>query len=404
MTGDAPGSSARTVGSPTGVSRIPVLEDLPSVEGQTVLLRVDFNVPLRRSGVGDSLTVTVEDDFRIRAALPTIEWLTSRGAHVKACTHLGRPHGKPDPSLSVEPVRKVLSKLAPDVELMENLRFDPGEEANSPEFVDRLVTGCDMYVNDAFGASHRAHASIVGPPERLPSAAGRLLAREVEVLSRLLDSPPSPFVAVVGGAKVADKIGALRALLARVDRLIVGGGMAFTFLAAAGHEIGASLVDTKWVDDCRRLIADAEDRLILPLDVAALSPDGSIGCSGPGCGDVKVFGRDIPEGWRGLDIGPETARSCAEALAGAATVFWNGPMGVFEDERFADGTHAVAEAVAHSKGFTVVGGGDSVAAIEQMGLTGSIDFVSTGGGASLELLEHGDLPGLAALREAPTAR
>lgn len=362
-------------------ARIPALEDLPDPAGRRVLLRADFNVP-----VADGRVV---DDFRIRATLPTIEWLRERGALVVACSHLGRPKGRPDPRWSMEPVRARLAELAPGVELLENLRFDPGEEANDPAFVDRLCAGIDLYVNDAFGACHRAHASIVGPPARLPSAAGRLLAREVEVLGGLLDAPRRPFVALLGGAKVSDKLGVIGALLARVDTLVVGGAMCFTFLVAAGHRVGDSLVEPDHVEACRELL----DRVVLPVDFVA---------EGPG-GEVATVGRDIPEGWRGLDIGPGSAAEFADRVAGAATVFWNGPMGMFEDERFAAGTRAVAEAVAAAHGFTVVGGGDSAAALARFGLADRIDHVSTGGGASLEFIERGDLPGLAALRGAPNA-
>jgi phosphoglycerate kinase len=358
---------------------IPLLEDLPPLEGARVLLRVDFNVPL---GPPDEHgRPTVEDDFRIRAAMPTISWLLAHGAHVTACTHLGRPKGMADPAYSVEPLRAILSKLAPEVELEENLRFDPGETANDPEFVDRLVKGFDVYVNDAFGASHRAHASVMGPPSRLPSAVGRLLQREVAVLG----------------------LGVLRSLLDRVDALVVGGAMAFTFLHALGHKTGSSLVDMTKVEECKEILRRAGDRMILPVDVVALSPGGEFGCGSPGSGEVKLFGQDIPLGWMGLDIGPKSAEIFAAAVKEAKTVLWNGPMGAFEDPRFASGTTAVAEAVAESSGKTVVGGGDSVAALDELGLTSKVSFVSTGGGATLELLEYGDLPGLQALRSAPNA-
>ena len=379
---------------------IPLLEDLPDVSGRRVLVRADFNVPLRP---GPSGTAEIDDDFRIRAALPTLEWLTGRGAEVTACTHLGRPKGTPDPRYDVAPVRARLAELAPGVALAENLRFDPGEEANDPAFVGRLVDGFDCYVNDAFGASHRAHASIVGPPGRLPSAAGRLLEREVEVLGGLLAAPARPFVAVVGGAKVADKLGVLRALLDRVDLLVVGGAMAFTFLAASGRSVGSSLLDESQRDACGELLTRAGGRIVLPADVVALGPGGSLGHGGPGTGEVAVYEGDLPEGWQGVDIGPETRRRYAEAVAGAATVFWNGPMGVFEDDRFAAGTDAVAEALVAGGAYSVVGGGDSASALDRLGVSDRIGFVSTGGGASLELLEHGDLPGLAALRGAANA-
>jgi phosphoglycerate kinase len=276
---------------------------------------------------------------------------------------------------------------------MENLRFNSGEEANDPAFVDELVAGFDYFVNDAFAVSHRAHASVVGPPSRIPSVAGRILAREVEVLSSLLDSPERPFVAIVGGAKVADKLGVLKVLAPKVDRLVVGGGMAFTFLAALGHHIGASLFDEKSVDACAALLASSTE-VILPTDVVALGPDD---------GEVEVMHDEIADGYKGLDIGPKSAKHFASVIASAKTVLWNGPMGVFEDPRFAAGTEAVAHAVAGCAGFTVVGGGDSVSAIDHLGLQHQIDYVSTGGGASLEFIENGDLPGLAALRSSPLA-
>ena len=379
---------------------LPQLEDLPVVAGGRILVRVDFNVPL---GPGPSGQAVVVDDFRIRAALDTLSWLADHGAAVTAATHLGRPKGEVDPRYDVAPVRDRLAQLAPGVVLLENLRFDPGEERGDDAFVDRLVEGFDGYVNDAFGASHRRHASIVGPPTRLPSAAGRLLAREVAVLGGLLRTPARPFVALVGGAKVADKLGVLRALLDRVDQLVVGGAMAFTFLAARGHDVGESLVDAGQVDACAAMLADAGERIVLPTDVVALGPGGTLGQGASGTGPVRMVGADVPVGWRGLDIGPETAGTYADVVAGARTVLWNGPMGVFEDERFAAGTRTVAGAVAACRGFTVVGGGDSVAALDEMGLAGEVGFVSTGGGASLEFLEHGDLPGLAALRQARNA-
>jgi phosphoglycerate kinase len=364
---------------------IPELEDLPPVAGKRVLLRADFNVPL------DGGRIT--DDFRIRAALPTIEWLRDRGAHVVACSHLGRPKGHPDPRWSMAPVAARLAELAPEVELLENLRFDPGEEANAPEFVARLIRDADAYVDDAFGAAHRAHASVVGPPRTLPSAAGRLLAKEVEVLLDLRENPKRPFVAVLGGAKVSDKLGVIEALLTMVDTLMIGGGMCFTFLAAQGHPIGDSLCEPDQIETCRRLLGGAKP-IHLPVDVVALGPGNR----------VEALGVAIPAGWKGLDIGPGTAAAFSDVVMDARTVLWNGPMGMFEDPRFAAGTRTLAEAMAHTSAFTVVGGGDSAAALAQFGLQDQISHVSTGGGASLELLECGDLPGLAALRAAPNAR
>ena len=300
----------------------------------------------------------------------------------------------------MDAVKARLDELAPGIELGENLRFDPGEEANSAEFVDRLVDGFDLYVNDAFGASHRAHASIVGPPARLPSAAGRLLAREVEVLLGVRNDPPHPFVAILGGSKVSDKLGVIRALLDVCDTLIVGGGMCFTFLAAKGYSIGSSLVEPDLVGECTNLLHEAGGRILLPEDLTALGPGGKLFDPDAG-GEVRQAGVSLAEGWMGVDIGPGTAAVFEDVIREARLVLWNGPMGVFEDPRFEAGTRAVAEAVASSRGFTIVGGGDSAAAAEQFGVADRIDHLSTGGGASLELIEQGDLPGLAALRESP---
>ena len=371
------------------MTSVPTLEDLPPLEGRRVLLRADFNVPIRDGEIAD--------DLRIRAALPTIEWLRGRGAELVACTHLGRPTGKADRRYSVEPVRLRLAELAPGVELLDNLRFDPGEEAGDPGFVAKLIDGFDAYVNDAFGASHRAHASIVGPPQFLPSAAGRLLAKEVEVLLGLRTDPRRPFVAVLGGSKVSDKLSVVEALLDVADALLIGGGMCFTFLAALGNPIGTSLFEAAMVDDCRRLLDQHGDRLVLPTDITALGPGGELMNPGAG-GEVRQLGTRLAEGWTGVDIGPGTAADFGDRIAEARTVFWNGPMGVFEDPRFEAGTRAVAQAMVDADGFTVVGGGDSAAALAQFGLGDGVDHISTGGGASLELLEKGDLPGLAALR------
>jgi phosphoglycerate kinase len=373
---------------------VPTLEDLPSVDGKRVLLRADFNVPIHDG--------EVTDDLRIRAALPTIEWLLGRGAQLVACTHLGRPKGTPDPRYSVEPVRRRLAELVPGVDLLDNLRFDPGEEADDPAFVAKLVDGFDAYVNDAFGASHRAHASIVGPPRSLPSAAGRLLAKEVDVLLGLRTRPRRPFVAVLGGAKVTDKLTVIEALLGVADTVLIGGAMCFTFLAARGNPIGASLFEEDMVDTCRSLLDQHGDRLVLPTDITALGPGGELMRPDAG-GDVRQVGTRLPDGWTGVDVGPGTAADFGDRIAEARTVFWNGPMGVFEDPRFEAGTRAVARAVADTAAFTVVGGGDSAAALAQFGLDHDVDHVSTGGGASLELLERGDLPGLEALRTAPNA-
>ena len=377
---------------------LPLLSDLPDLHGASVLVRVDFNVPLRPC---DDAPAVVTDDFRIRAALPTLEYLLAHGATVTACTHLGRPQGAPDTRWELGPVREELARLAPQVELLENLRFDPGETADDPAFVEKLVNSHDAYVNDAFGVSHRRHASVVGPPTYLPSAAGLLLEKEIEALGRLLGEPDHPFVAVVGGAKVADKLGVLKALVHHVDALVVGGAMAYTFLAAQGHDIGGSLVDRDRIAECAELLA-SDTPIFLPTDTVALEPGAPFGCDCTS-GDVRTVGADIPDGWQGLDIGPETRGAYAELITAAGTVLWNGPMGVFEDERFCAGTAAVAAAVAACPGYTVVGGGDSAAAVDELGLAEQIGFISTGGGASLELLEFGDLPGLAALRGAPNA-
>ena len=382
---------------------IPLLEDLPDVDGKRVLVRVDFNVPLH---IGVRGQATVADDFRITAALPTLRRLQDAGAEVVAASHLGRPAGAPDPRWEMEPVRKRLHTLSPGIDLMENLRFDPGEKANDPAFVQRLIEGFDFYVDEAFGAAHRAHASIVGPPQFLPSAAGLRFAREVEVLGGLLEAPARPFVAVVGGAKVADKIEVLRVLAAKVDTLVVGGGMAFTFMAARGQHIGASLLDESHLEACRELLA-SDTRILLPTDSWALEPGGTFGPPSDGHGprgSVKLIEGDLPDGWMGLDIGPETAAAFAEAVAGAGTVLWNGPLGAFEDRRFAQGTKIVAQAVADCPGFSVVGGGDSASALDELGLSDRVGYLSTGGGASLSFIEmEGHLPGIDALREAPNA-
>lgn len=386
--------------------QLPELEGLPLDDTTRALVRVDFNVPVRDGNI--------EDDLRITSALPTIQWLLDQGSRVVACSHLGRPDGTPDPQYSMAPVAARLTALlghpvpltpitGPERDaavrdvapgrllLLENLRFDPGETGNDPAFVAGLTDGCTVYVNEAFAASHRAHASIVGPPHRMPGAAGRLLRREVQVLSGLRDAPAHPFVVILGGAKVSDKLGVIDALLDRCDAILVGGAMAFTFLVAAGHRVGNSLVEADMVEHCRDLLA--RGRIRLPTDLVAasvLSADA----------DTRIVAAGaIPDAWLGLDIGPGTAAEFADAIAEAATVLWNGPMGVFELAPFAAGTRAVAHAVADCHGFTVVGGGDSAAALRSFGLADAVDHLSTGGGASLEFLERGDLPGLAALRE-----
>jgi phosphoglycerate kinase len=382
---------------------LPVLDDLPDVDGKRVLVRVDFNVPLHIAVRGQA---TVADDFRIRAALPTLRRLQEEGAEVVAASHLGRPGGAPDRRWEMDPVRRRLEALCPGIGLTENLRFDPWEKADDPAFVQQLIQGFDAYVDEAFGAAHRRHASIVGPPQFLPSAAGLRFAREVEVLGGLLGAPARPFVAVVGGAKVADKLGVLKVLATKVDTLVVGGGMAFTFMAARGQHVGSSLLDESHLEDCRALLASGA-RILLPSDTWALEPGGTFGAPTGGHGprgSVKVIEGDLPDGWTGLDIGPDSAATFAEAVADAGTVLWNGPLGAFEDQRFAKGTQVVAQAVADCPGFSVVGGGDSASALDELGLTDRVGYLSTGGGASLCFIESdGHLPGIDALRQAVNA-
>ena len=382
---------------------IPLLTDLPEVDGKRVLVRVDFNVPLHIGVRGEA---TVADDFRITAAVPTLRHLQDLGAEVVAASHLGRPAGTRDPRWEMGPVRARLEALCPGVGLTDNLRFEPGEKANDPAFVQRLIEGFDAYVDEAFGAAHRADASIVGPPQFLPSAAGLRFAREIEVLGGILGDPERPFVAVVGGAKVADKLEVLKVLARKVDTLVVGGGMAYTFMAARGQHVGSSLLDVSHLDDCRSLLGSGVD-IRLPTDTRALEPGAAFGPAGGEHGprgSVKVIEGDLPDGWTGLDIGPDTAAEFAEVVRGAGTVLWNGPLGAFEDRRFAAGTRVVAQAVAESPGFSVVGGGDSASALEELGLSDKVGYLSTGGGASLTFIEReGHLPGIEALRRAPNA-
>ena len=375
--------------SEIAVSAIPRLEDLEGrlggLSGKRILVRTDFNVPLDDSGA-------IADDFRIRAALPTINWLTDRGATVVTASHLGRPKGAPDPAYAMDAVRERLGELAPGVELLENLRFDPGETANEDSFVTQLVDGIDGYVNDAFGASHRAHASIVGPPQHVPAAMGRLLEKEVEILLGLRNKPKRPFVAVLGGAKISDKLGVVEALLDVVDSLVIGGAMCFSFFAAQGKSIGDSLFEPDMVETCGDLLRQAAEKgktIHLPDDLTGVDDRG----------EFATFGSQVPAGGKGFDVGPGTAAAFSDVIMDARMVFWNGPMGMFEDPRFEAGTRTVAQAMADTKAFTVVGGGDSAAALAQFKLDDEVDHVSTGGGASLELLENGDLPGLAALRQ-----
>jgi phosphoglycerate kinase len=338
------------------------------VSGKRVLVRVDFNVPLENGEVAD--------DTRIRAALPTLELLLERGAsEAVLASHLGRPKGE-DPSLSVEPVRRRLRELLDDtrLRLLENLRFNPGETANDVGFARDLADDCDLYVNDAFGAAHRAHASTEAVAHLLPAYAGLLLERELEELGGLLENPARPFVAVLGGAKVEDKIGVVESLAARADTLLVGGKMAEELRQRVGENRNHS-------------------QIVVPDDVVAASAFEADA-------EAKVVSAEgVPDGWLGLDIGPQTRAAFAERIADARTVFWNGPMGVFEWPRFAEGTKAVAEAVAAAEAHTVVGGGDSVRAVEELGVADRIDWISTGGGAALELLEGKELPGVAAIPE-----
>ncbi|MHB1251771.1 MAG: phosphoglycerate kinase [Acidimicrobiales bacterium] len=373
---------------------LPTYERWGSLAGKRVLVRVDFNTPVDM--INGQLEVT--DDFRIRATVPLFEDLLERGASVVACTHFGRPKGKVVDEYSVAPVRRRLSELCADVELLENLRFNPGEEANDRAFGEQLVAGFDYYINEAFSASHRAHASIMIPPLLVPSAAGPNLQREVATLHSLLEDPARPFVAIVGGAKVKDKLGIVKVLAQKADTVIVGGGMAYTFEASQGRTIGSSLFDATYLEECAALMS--RGNVLIPEDSRGLADGASFGPSG-GHDEVIEFGANIPDGFEGLDIGPRAIESFVHAIAGARTILWNGPMGVFEDTRLSAGTEAVARAVAASNAVSVIGGGDSVAALQSYGLEDEVSFVSTGGGASLEFVEHGDLPGLQALRESP---
>ncbi len=391
------------------------LADL-EVEGKRVLVRVDFNVPLQQGRDGAQ---QIGDDTRIVAALPTIQELRRRGARLVLVSHLGRPKGVVDPELSMRPVAIRLSQLldvqvelAPavlgeeveamaqalspgEVMLLENVRFEPGETKNDPELARALAELADAYVNDAFGAAHRAHASTEGVAHLLPHAAGLLLQREVSVLGEILKAPQRPLVAVIGGAKVADKIGVIDRFLELADVVIVGGAMAFPFLAARGHEVGDSLCGTEDVEHARRLLERAHSMdgasFELPVDIV-VADSFSADAERRELDDVEV-----PEGWMGLDIGHRTAEHYGKLIAGAGTVFWNGPMGAFELPPFADGTRAVAQAVARCKGVTVVGGGDSAAALAHFGLEDAVDHLSTGGGATLEMVEGRELPGVLAL-------
>ena len=378
--------------------KLPTLEDLESeldgLEGKRILVRSDLNVPITDG--------SIDDDLRIQGSLTTLEWLVERKASVVVCSHLGRPSDQKDDKYSIQPVKAKLLETLPNLEVLENLRFNPGEKANEKSFVDYLVSGAggepfDAYVNDAFGASHREHASIVGPPKHLPSAAGTLLLREVEVVKKILDRPKRPFLMVLGGAKVSDKLSLIEKMGDSVDEMIIGGGMCFTFLASTGVPVGDSLVENEMLDTCRHLL-DSEISIKLPLDFTAMDSNGEIG-NPDVVAEIRQCGNSIPDGWMGLDIGPGSAVEFSDAILEAGTVLWNGPMGVFEDPRFSAGTQTVAQGMADTRAFTFVGGGDSAFAIKKFGFSDSIDHISTGGGATLELIEKGDLPGLKALRE-----
>ena len=389
------------------------------VRGKRVLVRVDFNVPLEDG--------RVTDDTRIRAALPTIRYLVEHEARVILMSHLGRPKGQVREELRMDPVAAVLAKrlgqpvrkvdevVGPEVEkavselkpgevlLLENTRFHPGETKNDPEFARQLAALGDLFVNDAFGAAHRAHASVVGVAQYLPTVAGFLMERELRMLGQILERPREPFAAVLGGAKISDKIGVLKVLIQKAEYVLIGGGMANTFLKAQGIDVQASLVEDEALDEARAILAreaerhkkreEKEPQLFLPVDVVVadrFAPDA----------EARVVPVDqIPEGWRIMDIGPETVQHFRAPLARAKTIFWNGPMGVYEFDRFAKGTREIAEIIAGMEAITVVGGGDSAAAVMEMGLADRITHVSTGGGAALEFLEGKELPGVAVIEE-----
>jgi phosphoglycerate kinase len=373
------------------------LDDLGDLSGRRVFVRVDFNVPLQDGAI--------TDDARIRAALPTLEELRRRGARLLLAAHLGRPKDR-EPEFSLAPVAARLGELlgvdvalAPDLDhvpdgdvvMLENVRYEPGETKDDEQLAQRYAALADAYVNDAFGAAHRAHASTHAIAKLLPSAAGLLLQREVQTLQGILADPARPLVAIVGGAKVTDKIGVLEAFLDKADTILIGGAMQFPFFKAQGHEVGASLCEEDGIAPAQRVLADGGDKLRLPLDIVcgeAFSADTPV---------TEVDGVDVPEGLMGLDVGPKTAQAYADVIAQAGTVFWNGPMGAFELAPFAAGTRAVAEAVAAAPGTTVVGGGDSAAALRQFGLEDQVTHLSTGGGASLELIEGKTLPGVEVL-------
>lgn len=387
------------------------MKDL-QLEGKRVFCRVDFNVPMEEG--------TITDDTRIRAAIPTIDYLINEGAKVILASHLGRPKGeiheemrltaagerlatlinkkvtKLDASIGEDVKVSVDNMANGDIVLLENVRFHAGEEKNDPTLAKAFADLADVFVNDAFGAAHRAHASTAGIAQHLPAVSGLLLEKELDVLGKALSTPERPFTAIIGGAKVADKIGVIDYLLDKVDHLIIGGGLSYTFLKAQGYEIGQSLLEEDKIDLAQTFIKKAEAnnvKLHLPIDIViadTFSPDAN----------TKVVPVNaIPSDWQGLDIGPETAKDFADAITGSKLVIWNGPMGVFEMDAFANGTKQVAQAMAETAGYTVIGGGDSAAAVEKFGLGNQMDHISTGGGASLEFMEGKDLPGVTALND-----
>jgi len=377
------------------------------VGDKRVLVRVDFNVPVKDG--------EVTDDTRIRRALPTIRHLLEEGAHPVLISHLGRPKGEPDQNYAMdpvaarlqellgEPVVKLNAAIGPEVVealddwdgrgvvLLENSRFYPGETSNDPRFADQLAALADVYVDDAFGAAHRAHATTVGVAKRMPATAGLLMEDEIDYLDKVLQDPERPFVAILGGAKVSDKLGVIESLLGTADSLLIGGAMCFTFFEALGHEVGDSLVEEDYLEEAKRLMAEGGERLVLPVDVvvADAMEEGA---------ESEIVAVDlIPSGKMGLDIGPKTVALFEGHISGASTIFWNGPMGVFEIDAFAKGTEGVARTIAESGATSVVGGGDSVAAVNKLGLEGRMSHISTGGGASLEYVEGKELPGIAVL-------
>ncbi|NTV35598.1 MAG: phosphoglycerate kinase [Anaerolineaceae bacterium] len=379
------------------------------VKGKKVLVRVDFNVPMKEG--------KIKDDTRITSALPTIQYLLDHGAAVILCSHLGRPKGGPDPVFSLKPVADHLAKLVKnpvsfvddcvgpkaetaskalkpgDILVLENTRFYPGEEKNDLDLAKQMASLADVYVNDAFGTAHRAHSSTEGVARYLPGVAGLLMEKEIKYLGEAVENPKKPFVAILGGAKISDKIGVIKNLLSKADSVLIGGGMANTFFKAQGYPVADSLVEDAALDTAKELLGMGGNKLRLPVDVVIANAF-----------DAEAEKKTIPvgpvpEGWRILDIGPETIAAYAKVIASAATVVWNGPMGVFEFPRFAEGTFAVAKAIAESGSVSIIGGGESVSAVQQSGMADKITHISTGGGASLEMLEGLVLPGLAALQD-----